>query len=336
MGTSRIQYHPPILREIIRKGLLDTEPFVLFDIGASGGIEQHWMNFGESLQAYGFDPLKKEIDRLNQISNNHNIRYIDAFVGANPHQNNQQSQNKSPPLYYRLSCTYAQNLTGGLFTQRYNNGDPDIVYSEKHLSIDSFCDEWGLDNIDFIKIDTDGDEYEVLIGAEKTLRDKNVLGVFVECPLHGPATDTSNVFSNIDHLLRSSGFSLFDMEFYRYTRSALPGKFQYDIYAQTLSGQVIWGDVLYLIDYAAESLRPSEKKLSLAKQLKLLCLFELYGLYDCAAELLLSPEFFPELPEADRKHWLDCLARMQDRTTTGYEDLIKKFRTDPSSFFPNN
>ena len=147
MSTPRINYSAPLTRSLVARGILSSFPFVLVDVGASGGIEQCWRVFQPDLKAFGFDPLVKEVERF--------------------------------------------------------------------------------------------------------MAEKQVLGLLVESQLHGIAHAHSNVFSNIDRLMREQGFSLFDFEIYRYTRATLPGHFVYDIPAQTHEGQVVWGDALYLRDVTA-------------------------------------------------------------------------------------
>lgn len=343
MSTPRIQYNPLVLRNIVGGGLLDSDPFVLFDVGASGGIEQYWQAFGPALQAVGFEPLKKEVERLNQTAPNPNIRYVDAFVGADNFEALLRAKTATdalagwlPKVYERASSTLAQKIANYSFTQRFNNDDPEIVFTDRRISIDSFCQSEGIGNVDFIKIDTDGHDYEVIVGAKETLRRRNVLGLFVECQLHGIVHEHANVFSNIDRVLREAGFALFDFEIYRYTRGVLPGQFQYDIFAQTKEGQVIWGDALYLRDYAAEGYADKWGELSFTKQLKLAALYELFGLYDCAAELLLMLAKTANAEKIRCNEWLDMLAKEINPGVGGYQDLLDRFRSNPAAFFPSS
>jgi FkbM family methyltransferase len=343
MSTPRIQYNPVVLKDIVKRGLLNDDPFMLFDIGASGGIEQYWQSWGYVLHAVGFEPLKKEVDRLNRESVTTNVRYVDAFVGAENFDQILPSilatdthKGWLPKVYERASSTLAQQIANYSFTQRFNNDDPEIVFSDRRTSIDTFCKEEDLKNVDFIKIDTDGHDYEVIVGAKDTLRNRKVLGLFVECQLHGIIHEHANVFSNIDRILREAGFSLFDFEIYRYTRGALPGQFLYDIFAQTKEGQVIWGDALYLRDYAAAGYASRWDELSTSKLLKLTGLYELFGLYDCAAELLLHIEKKSKGEDLPIKDWLDALAREIRPEVSDYQDLSNRFQKNPADFFPSS
>jgi hypothetical protein len=156
----------------------------------------------------------------------------------------------------------------------------------------------------------------------------------VESPFHGLVHDESNTFRNIDRLLTGLGFSLFDLEVYRYSRAALPGRFVYRIPAQTESGQVIWADALYLRD-AGRPDYESEWSFMLSPQkiLKLACLFEIFGLNDCAAELLLK--YRAEVGHlVDVNRYLDSLTPSVQSARPSYREYVRGFEENPESFYP--
>ena len=126
--------------------------------------------------------------------------------------------------------------------------------------------------------------------------DLPVIGVSIEAQFHGMLHRHANVFSNIDTFLRSHGFTLYNLETRRYSRSALPRKFAITLPAETEGGQIIWGEALYFRDLSAENYdRMWSFKTTLQKTLKLICLFDIFDLHDCAAELLLRRrDLFPD------------------------------------------
>jgi FkbM family methyltransferase len=311
------------------------------DVGASGGIEQYWRAFEPSLTAFGFEPLVKECDRLNAAEQSPNVKYFPYFIGADSYDRLFPSSIAADPIlgwnddvYERTSAVSAQKLLSMSFTQRFNNEDPEVVFTSNKTSLDGFFSTAATDTIDFVKVDTDGHDYEVLTGARKITAEKQVLGFLVECQLHGISHPHSNLFSNIDRLMRELGFSLFDIEVYRYSRAALPGHFVYDIPAQTHEGQVVWGDALFLRDVTADAFASRWLALPPTKLLKLVCLHEIFGMPDCAAEILLkNRDFFNSLVDQDRL--LDMLAQEFDPKTTGIREYLAKFNDSPRSFFPH-
>ena len=117
----------------------------------------------------------------------------------------------------------------------------------------------------------------------------------------GPPTPDANVFSNIDPLLREAGLTLFDLSPNHYSKAALPAKFVGNFTGQTISGQVLWSDALYLRDFCDPSYRDTfpHTPLNEVNLVKMLMLFELFGFYDCAVELL---ETHPTLLAATIHH----------------------------------
>jgi len=72
-------------------------------------------------------------------------------------------------------------------------------------SIDSFCAQKKIDQIDLLKIDTEGHEMCVLKGAEKLLSEKRIDFVLSECEFfrreeepHGDFTSISNYLGSFD------------------------------------------------------------------------------------------------------------------------------------------
>jgi len=158
------------------------------------------------------------------------------------------------------------------------------------FTLDDFANRQSLASIDFIKIDTDGTDFDVLRGAEASLFKRNVLGVQIEAQFAGSTHPLTNTFANIDVFMRRQGFTLFSIpELNKYARMQIPGKFVHSFPSQGYFGQLLWCDAVYLRDVCRPdyfSNWPIE--FGLDKLLNLLCLFDLYGLPDCGAELTLS------------------------------------------------
>ncbi len=178
-------------------------------------------------------------------------------------------------------------------------------------------DELVTTPIDVMKIDTDGYELDVLHGAEKLLQ--SCLAIEVETQFHGLISETSNVFCNIDSFLRAKGFSLYKLSPIHYSRSALPRAFLYDIPAQNAAGQIVWADALYF-----RQGETTEQCRNLA------LLFDLYGLEDAAADILLSmPGLFDGVEDRPA---LDFLARKIHGPEATYKKVIEAFLANPIGF----
>jgi FkbM family methyltransferase len=197
---------------------------------------------------------------------------------------------ESPAQSTFASDDTAKNDPFLTYYQKRFASNQDQAVTEKFITLDEFSKLNSVARCDFIKIDTDGHELAVLEGALDTIRNKNVLGIEIECQFHGPNEGFDGCFSDIDQLLRKEGFSLFKLDPVYYSRCALPSKFLYkDLPAQNVSGQIQWADALYLRDLADP--KYGEKfnfKIDERALLNLAFIFDLYELCDCSAEIIIN------------------------------------------------
>ncbi|GAC1398756.1 MAG: hypothetical protein NVSMB52_12320 [Chloroflexota bacterium] len=140
------------------------------------------------------------------------------------------------------------------------------------VALDAYLPSTGISSIDFLQIDVQGAELEVLQGGESFLR-SSVLGLSLEIEF-SPLYREQPLFSEIDPYVRSFGFQLFDLSRVWYRRKALPRSLD-------TRGQLLWGDALYLRDYKYFT----ERQLKV-EALKLAALASVYGFHDYAAEIL--------------------------------------------------
>ena len=320
----------PAFTEMVSEHLAG-EPFVLLDVGASGGIAPMWNAFHPNLRAFGFEPLLSECARLNQASEP-GIEFVPAFVAGAPMpppQTYPMPQWWDNRFWERTSAVLALRLLNKQMDDIFNRGDA-IELSQDRVTIDAFVAARSLD-ADFLKIDTDGTDFDVLRGAEKSLA--QLLGVTIEAEFHGSCAPHANTFANIDTYMRSAGFSLVDFQTYRYSRAALPRRFIHDFPSGTEHGQIKWGDAVYLRDAAfADYCKLWNWQPSVPKLLKLLSLYELFGLQDCAVEIALA---FRELlgRTIDVDAALDALTPGDLGEQRSYRDYMAAFSEDPARLF---
>jgi FkbM family methyltransferase len=342
MATPRVRYNPLLTQHLVNQNVFVDHPFTLIDVGASGGIEQHWLVFAKSLLAFGFEPLIAEVERLNRIEKHSNISYIAALLTgpskmAEEHDRIvEKIQHRNNQPFPRTSAVRAMSLLAMDYAKSVFDPSGTGAMTDERITLDKFISEKPDVDVDFIKIDTDGYDYDVLCGGDVLLTKSPVLGLFVECQFHGSVHQDANLFSNIDRFLRSRGYSLFDIEVYRYSRGTLPKPFFYDITAQTLEGQVLWGDALYLRDAGDPDYEKMwEIQLYPQKLLKLACIFEIYGLEDCAAELLEGKR--RELENlVDIDHCLNLLTPELGGKKVVFQEYVRRFEKNVRDWFPSH
>ena len=333
-----------LTRLLVGKNIFDSHPLVLLDVGCSGGISQIWRTFEPSLLALGIDPVLKECERLNAKEAGSNVRYRSAFVGLPDHHPFVQKRGDKGPWggnpWNRLSAHLGSQIlqsktreTEKLAILNDWQGS-ELVTSTSKIGVDDLVSEEGLFGLDFIKVDVDGYDLDVILSAEQTVKNSPVLGFTLEVNFYGSVNDTDHTFHNTDKLMRQWGFDLFGLSMRRYSSAALPAPFEWDAPAQTLFGRPYQGDAVYLRDpmgagtYGA----PESPELSPHKLLKLACLFECFGLPDHAAELINSNAYALNAL-CNPQDLLDVLAREVDSSVRNYSEYIEKFSADPTSFY---
>lgn len=204
--------------------------------------------------------------------------------------------------------------------------------TKNHILLDDLAKKYNLEDLDFIKIDTDGADRDVLESAKDSINNSPVLGIWTEVNFIGDK-DSPNSFHAIDQTLRSWGFELFDINSRKYSVASLPTPFEYNCFAQNVYGKVQQGDALYLRDpLGANSNSPKCPELSVDKLLKLACLFEIFNLPDHAAELLIGyREKFDSIIDVDEN--LNLLTEQVTGRKITYKDYIKSIT--PESLLPD-
>jgi len=131
-----------------------SHPVTLFDVGANDGtyLQSALRVFGDRLRAYSFEPQSASFERLSaQFANDPRVQLrraavgkaagtADLFFDGNEHET--------------TASLHRNSLLG--------QGRKETV---RLTTIDQVCDEDGIRHIDFLKIDTEGHEMEVLLGA---------------------------------------------------------------------------------------------------------------------------------------------------------------------------
>jgi FkbM family methyltransferase len=144
---------------------------VIFDIGANVG--SICLPLAARLPAsavYAFEPTEYAFERLQQnLALNPELQArvhpIQAFVSATSYDNSELVAYSSWRLDNRGST-----LSSAAEPQHAIHGGTRKPASRQQISLDDFISERSIGRLDFLKIDTDGHELEVLKGASGTLR----------------------------------------------------------------------------------------------------------------------------------------------------------------------
>ena len=240
---------------------------------------------------YCFEPDEIECTRLNATAGA-NIRYLPAALAAQ----------SGEAILYEAKLNYSTGLykTDMSYFSRLLNRDNGVIVDEHTIQVftlDEILKTHDVGWLDFIKLDAEGAELEILRGGERVLASPNLSGILSEIRFQREINH-SPIFSDLDLFLRPHGFHLYDLQFHHQSRHGLPypGLEDYRLptgerfFAYTTHGQIMDGDALYFRDLLTPINVERRAALSTAQILKYAAFFEIYSLNDCAAELLTESE----------------------------------------------
>jgi hypothetical protein len=331
--------HTPMTDLLRERGVFDRHPFVLIDVGCAGGIAEPWRAFGPSLVAHGYDPDVTACEEARAREHFPHVRYHARFVGlpeSHPFvQRHRADAGRWPNtnIWDRVTAGYLagkqQDTAGVDSTPAARLADPTTI-----ISVEEAVRDEGLPTVDFLKVDVDGPDIEVLESAGHVLAESQVLGVAVEVNWFGSGDPSEPTFHNTDQFMRKQGYALFGITVRPYSRTDLPAPFTRELYAETSFGQPYQGDAIYVRDLAAPEQQELADAYPAEKLIKLACVYELIGLPDCAAEVL--NRFRPRLAAFDdTEALLDALTPPLLGKRLTYRQYIAQFEEEPHLFLPS-
>ena len=171
---------------------LTHEHFTLVDVGCSGGIDPKWRTFGDRLQAIGIDASASECRRLVAAELHPHIHYRPAFVRMLP-DHPAYSDFAGKPFStrdpfkrssaYRTVQLLSEQIKKGTSEEKllFNEwGQTELANEAEPISIEAALAELKWDDVDFIKIDIDSADLEVLTSIVRSLTPWKVLSLKLE------------------------------------------------------------------------------------------------------------------------------------------------------------
>jgi FkbM family methyltransferase len=206
---------------------------IYVDCGARKGKLPRPFRALKTAQYIGVEADADECARLNAEARPRH-RYIQAFLGRSA-ETRMFRMTRNPACASLLEPNHEflaqfREIAEGFQVERHS--------SVQTVALDECLAANGVDRADFLELDVQGGELEVLTGADRTLN--ATLGIETEVEF-APMYVDQPLFADIDRFLRGRGFQLFDLSRYHVRRSN-PG-------GASTRGQLLWGHALYLRDY---------------------------------------------------------------------------------------
>ena len=253
-------------------GLDERYPLMLVDVGAMGGIARKWDVLGEAVKVLAFEADEREYQKLKSTDR---VQYLNYLVHG-----------RSEDLIFHISkaagksSVYPPNmplLDRFPLSDRFTVVDQLRFPASRVRSFDDLVKEGVIDDLDFIKLDTEGTELSILQGAQKHVL-PGVFGVQLEVEFVEKCLDQP-LFRQVDECMAVNGFQLMDLRRQYWKRK------EFGEYIG--KGQLVFGDVLYVktVEAFAAAMASMELARAKAKIQKAILICLVYRLCDHAMVL---------------------------------------------------
>jgi hypothetical protein len=324
-------------------GISTPGAFQLVDIGCSGGIDRRWRRMGRRLRALGVDPDVEEIARLKAEEKNPAVLYLNAFAGIVADHPFAVLRRGKPgfardPNPRMSTVQYVERMRWRDGTASGKEKRSSNLWQSASLAdragvvvIPDYLKSAGVASVDFLKIDVDGKDFEILHSFDGALDESQIMGVGIEVRMWGSEEESDGTFHNVDRFMKARGFELFNLSLRRYSTSALPSRFVGRAPGATERGRVHHGDAMYARDLGSGSYVAFADGQTAEKLLSLAAIFAIFDLPDCAAEVVTKyREKIRGLGDVDIM--LDRLAEQESSGGAGYQRHMDRFENEPAKF----
>ena len=211
-GLDIIKYNSDIKHESFDKILLDkvSNNPIIFDIGANNGQSiNRFQKLFSNYEIHSFEPIKHEFEILKKkYGNKKNIFLNNVAVGDeeglrkfNITENSQNSSfnNINPGTKWLEKRSKQFNVAEDKFVKK--------IEDVKIVTLDNYCKENKIDEIDILKIDTQGYEDKVLHGSKDLMKKNKIKAIIAEIILDD-VYDKCFSFSELEKYLIPNHFRI--------------------------------------------------------------------------------------------------------------------------------
>lgn len=254
-----------IVKNTVYQQLLSDNPIVVYDIGARGGEIEELRHLYPVLHYVGFDADTHAAQEMESVVRRRfrNADVYPFFVG-------EDSDEPFTFYIYKYLGLSSRLQPDKEYVQRYENKGFEVTdtFTTTSISLNTAKKKYAMPMPDMLKLDTQGTEYEILLGATDVLN--SVLFIESET-MFTPMYENQKLFHHISAFLYDHDFEVVFINRAFYNRKQFFGESR---------GQMMWGDFLFCKKDTAILKMTRE---SILKHISLLVAF---GLIDIAYDIV--------------------------------------------------
>lgn len=188
--------HEPEILDIYLKYIKPSD--TVLDVGMNNGFHTLFLSklVGENGKVYSFEPIKKLVNQVKESLDLNNINNVKLNNLALGNENENSIINIEEDHFGGSSILEKDSST--------------IISKKEEIEIKKL-DSLDLPKIDFIKVDTEGYEYEFFKGGISTIEKYKPMLLFEFNPISYNSLKTGDAYNFLDHL-QKLGYSLYDIE----------------------------------------------------------------------------------------------------------------------------
>lgn len=274
---------------------------------------QGWGIFAPRLTIYGFDADADACDEANAELEARQVNWTEKHISLALGK----SVGESTLYVTKHPMCSSLYLPNEPYLARFA-GLPELVSLDFTMEIetttlDAFCVSEEIKEIDFLQVDVQGADLQVLEGASGILK-RSILAVQVEVEFSHLYTNQP-LFADVDTYLRKQDFTLFDLANAYRLRARSP------IQSTVRPGQLLWADAFYFRDLIREDI---STQLKTPEQIfKLACIADIMDFPDYALELLeyLTLQYGTDANYNFANNIIESLAQFPDLVQQGLDSL---------------
>lgn len=184
---------------------------IILDVGAFNGKSiRRFRHIFPSCSVHSFEPSSGNFNKLSDSYGDAPNTYINHAAVGSAKSKLKLNYNKKPDTSSLLSIDTDHGWTQRRAKEMGVAADDFQVMAEEVdvLALDGYIAQKNIEQVDLLKIDTQGYELEVLKGAARSIKDNLFHFIEIEIILHGIYQGTDKNISDIEALLVPYGYKL--------------------------------------------------------------------------------------------------------------------------------